>query len=279
MAGSNLKYDQPAPGVIERLLQRDRAVVFCALGGVTLLAGIYTLLGVGMSMSAIEMTRMSGLRGRVMDMGAIPEWNLPYAALVFLMWWFMMIAMMTPSTAPTLLLFAALKRQGPESALAPSLIAAFLLGYLLCWAGFSAAATALQRALQTMKLFEPGMMIVTSQALSGVILLAAGAYQFSRLKRACLKSCQSPAQFLMTHRGTGYFGALSVGVRHGLYCLGCCWGLMALLFVGGVMNLYWILGLALLVSAEKLLPRTAFVSNLTGAGLMIAGCLVLTTWI
>lgn len=275
MAGSNSKSDQSTPGVIERLLQRDRAVVFCALGGVTLLAGIYTVFGVGMDMSAIEMTRMSGPLGRVMDMGAVPGWNLPYAALVFLMWWLMMIAMMTPSTAPTLLLFAALKRHGPESARAPSLAAAFLIGYLLCWAGFSLAATALQWALQAAELFEPGMMIVRSRTLSGVILLAAGAYQFSRLKSACLKSCQSPAQFLTTHRGTGYSGALSVGVRHGLYCLGCCWGLMALLFVGGIMNLYWIFGLALLVAAEKLLPRTELVSHLAGAGLLIAGCLVL----
>lgn len=277
MAVSNSKYDPSAPGVIERLLQRDRTIVFCALGGVTLLAAIYTMFGVGMTMSAIEMTRMSGPLGRVMDMGAAPDWNLRYAALVFLMWWLMMIAMMTPSTAPTLLLFAALKRQGPESARAGALVAVFLMGYLLCWAGFSVVATALQWALQGAKLFEPGMMIVSSRALSGVTLLAAGAYQFSRLKRACLNSCQSPAQFLSTHRGIGYVGALSVGVRHGLFCLGCCWGLMALLFVGGIMNLYWILGLALLVAAEKLLPRKALVSHLAGAGLLIAGCLVLTT--
>lgn len=277
MAVSSSKSDKSAPGVIERLLHRDRAIVFCALGGVTLLAALYTMFGVGMTMSAIEMTRMSGPLGRVMDMGAAPDWNLRYAALIFLMWWLMMIAMMTPSTAPTLLLFAALKRHGPESARAPSLVAAFLIGYLLCWAGFSVAATALQWALQATELFEPGMMIVTSRALSGMILLAAGAYQFSRLKRACLKSCQSPAQFLMTHRGTGYAGALSIGVRHGFYCLGCCWGLMALLFVGGIMNLYWILGIALLVAAEKLLPRTALVSHLAGVGLLIAGCLVLTT--
>lgn len=277
MAVSNSKYDPSAPGVIERLLQRDRVIVFCALGGVTLLAAIYTIFGVGMTMSAIEMTRMSGPLGRMMDMGAAPGWNLRYAVLAFLMWWLMMIAMMTPSTAPTLLLFAALKRQGPESIRARSLVAVFLMGYLLCWAGFSAVATVLQWALQGAKLFEPGMMIVSSRALSGVILLAAGAYQFSRLKRACLNSCRSPAQFLTTHRGIGYSGALSVGVRHGLYCLGCCWGLMALLFVGGIMNLYWILGLALLVAAEKLLPRKAFVSHITGAGLLIAGCLVLTT--
>ncbi len=277
MADSNSKYDQSAPGVIERLLQRDRAIVFCALGGVTLLAAIYTMFGVGMNMSAFEMTRMSGPLGRAMDMGAPPGWNFPYAALIFLMWWLMMIAMMTPSTAPTLLLFAALKRQGPESARVPSLVAVFLMGYLLCWAGFSVAATALQWALQGAKLFEPGMMIVRSRALSGVILLATGAYQFSWLKRACLNSCKSPTQFLTTHRGTGYSGALSVGFWHGLYCLGCCWGLMALLFVGGIMNLYWILGLALLVTAEKLFPRKAFVSHLIGAVLLVAGFLVLTT--
>ena len=264
-------------GVIERLLRRDRLIVFCALGCVTLLAAIYTVAGVGMTMSAIEMTRMSGPLGSTMSMGSAPVWAINFAVLVFLMWWFMMIAMMTPSAAPTLLLFAALKRHGPESERAPKLAAAFLVGYLACWAGFSVAATALQWALHVVGLIEPGMMTVNSRLLSGIVLLAAGAYQFSRFKLTCLTFCQSPVQFLTTRRGRGYSGAFAVGAQHGLYCLGCCWALMTLLFVGGVMNLYWILGVALLVAAEKLLPGKALVSHVSGAVLLFAGFLVLVT--
>ena len=263
--------------MIERLLRRDRVIVLCALVCVTLLAAIYTVAGIGMTMSAVEMSRMSGPLGSSMAMGPAPVWVGSYAMLLFMMWWVMMIAMMTPSAAPTLLLFAAIKRHGSEGERAQKLAAAFLIGYLVCWAGFSAAATALQWALHAGGLVEPSMMTVNSRLLSGMVLLAAGAYQFSPTKRSCLKFCQSPAQFLTTYRGRGYSGAVAVGARHGLYCLGCCWALMALLFVGGVMNLYWILGLALLVAAEKFLPGKALVSHVIGAALLIAGCLVLTT--
>ena len=194
-----------------------------------------------------------------------------YATLIFLMWWVMMIAMMVPSAAPTVLLYTALKRMGPEADRVPLYSLLFLSGYLVVWAGFSATATGLQWGLEWIGLSDGPMMSIQSKGFAGLVLFAAGAYQMSNLKSACLRHCRSPGQFLAQHNHPGPQGAFRIGAAHGIYCLGCCWALMLLLFVGGIMNLYWIVGVALYVAAEKLMPRAIWLVPLTGVGLSFAG--------
>lgn len=262
-------------GTIERVLRKDKLVVLCAVFAIMLLTGVYTVLGVGMDMSALEMTRMAGNNVMRMDMGGAVVWSPGYMALLFVMWWFMMIAMMTPSAAPTLLLFAALKRNGTDRVRAPLYCAVFLTGYLLIWALFSMIAAALQWFLGATYLLSASSMTVTSGVLAGLVLLCAGLYQFSNLKNACLEHCRSPYEFLIKHNQSGLTGALWMGVHHGIYCLGCCWALMALLFVGGIMNLYWIGGLAVYVVLEKHFTNGAALTKVTGAALVLAGVTVL----
>ncbi|MFQ5623073.1 MAG: DUF2182 domain-containing protein [Paracoccaceae bacterium] len=260
---------------VERLVRRDRLIVFLAVTAIFMLAGVYTVLGVGMNMSALDMTRMARPIGEPMMMGGRAVWTPTYALLVVLMWWVMMIAMMTPSAAPTLLLFTALKRHGKDRLNAPLLGGLFLAGYLLCWAVFSVIATALQWGLGNLGLISASMMTISSRVLAGSVLIGAGLYQFSGLKNACLKHCRSPAHFLAGHNRPGRAGALLMGAHHGVYCLGCCWALMALLFVGGIMNLYWIVGLAAYAIAEKVLPHGETVSRIAGAAIAAAGAWVL----
>ncbi|WP_212525230.1 DUF2182 domain-containing protein [Actibacterium sp. MT2.3-13A] len=263
------------PGRLERLVRRDRAIVLLSVAVIVLIAGWYTVSGQGMSMSALDMTRMARPIGEPMTMGMAPAWSPGHAVLVFLMWWIMMIAMMAPSAAPTLLLFTALKRQTLDADRAPVYGLSFLAGYLACWAGFSLCAAALQWGLQPLGLISAAMMTVSSRGLAAALLVAAGLYQLTPLKAACLRHCRSPAHFLAEHRRPGLAGAFRMGARHGAYCLGCCWALMALLFVGGIMNLWWIAGIAAFVALEKLAPRGerfARVSGfaLTGSGLLVA---------
>lgn len=258
-------------GPVERIMARDTWVVIGAVSLIVLLAGVYTVTGVGMSMSALDMTRMAGPIGEPMAMGPSVQWSWGYAALVFLMWWVMMIAMMTPSAAPVLLLFTALKRQGQQKKRATSLSITFLVGYLIAWMGFSAVATLLQWLTENLEIINGPMMTIGSKPVVGVVLLAAGLYQFSSLKAACLRHCRSPAHFLSAYNRKGYAGAVRMGMHHGAYCLGCCWALMALLFVGGIMNLYWIVGLAVYVLVEKLIPYPRLFSQATGTVLIAVG--------
>ena len=235
------------------------------------LAGFYTANGVGMEMSAMDMTRMAGPIGDPMAMGMARAWTWEFALLVFLMWWIMMVAMMIPSAAPTLLLYTALKRRGSERASATQLSLIFLSGYLLVWGGFSLLATGAQWATEVSDLVDGPMMTLASRPAAGTILVLAGLFQFSSLKTACLTQCSSPAEFLTRHRRTGRSGALLMGMHHGAYCCGCCWALMALLFVGGIMNLYWIAGIAVYVLAERLVPNPRLFARLTGGLLMTWG--------
>jgi len=262
------------PGRLERLVRRDRAIVLVAVSLIVLLAAWYTVSGQGMSMSALDMTRMARPIGEPMAMGMAPAWSPAYAALIFLMWWIMMIAMMAPSAAPTLLLFTALKRQSREAGKAPLYALVFLSGYLVAWAGFSLVAMVLQWGMQPIGLISAQMMTVSSRAFAAVLLIAAGLYQLTPLKAACLRHCRSPAHFLAEHRRPGLAGALRMGAHHGAYCLGCCWALMALLFVGGIMNLWWIVGLAVFVALEKLLPWGQGFARVSGIALIGLGLLV-----
>ncbi len=253
------------------MLRRDSSIVlFCVLL-IVLAASWYTVAGIGMNMSAIDMTRMAGPIGEPMRMAGETRWTPTYAALIFMMWWVMMIAMMTPSAAPTVLLFTAIKRIGPDKEHASRFSLYFLVGYLVAWAVFSAIATGAQWGLELIGLSDGPMMTIRSKALAGSVLIAAGLYQFSSLKSACLRHCRSPAQFLAEHIRPGTYGAFRVGAIHGAFCLGCCWALMLLLFVGGVMNLYWIVGIAIYVALEKLLPRAKWLVPLTGIALIFIG--------
>ena len=201
-------------------------------------------------------------------------WTLAYAIFVFLMWWIMMIAMMLPSAAPTVLLYSALARQGHAPAAAPRHAAVFVAGYLAIWALFSFVATGLQWGLESTGWVSATMMAVKSRVLAGGLLVAAGIYQFAPMKHACLKHCRSPMHFLVEHRRPGAAGAFLMGLEHGAYCAGCCIFLMALLFVGGIMNLYWIAGMALLVALEKLAPFGQRLTGLVGVALICAGIYV-----
>ena len=228
------------------LLRRDRWLTIVGLMRVLVIAGGDVLHGAGMEMSARDMTRMP----RDMAMPQ-PAWTLRYAALMFAMWW-LLTAMMLPSATPVLLLAAALNRRAPRSP------AVWRDGAIRVWllrrlGGFSAVAVAVQAWLSANGSLS-SMLHVGEGALAGVILIAAGLWQWTPLKHACLRHCRSPVRFLAARRRSGNVGAFAMGAEHGAYCVGCCWLMMALLFVGGVMNLYWIAALAGYVLAEKLLP-------------------------
>lgn len=190
--------------------------------------------------------------------------------LVAAMWAVMMVAMMLPGAAPAILLYSRVHRHSINDSAPPSM--AFLAGYLACWLGFALIATALQLAIAS-----PMSMALESRLAAGVLLIAAGLYQLSPLKDACLNHCRSPAAFLSRHFRPGSWGAARLGLRHGAWCVGCCWLLMSLLFVGGVMNLLWIAGLTLLVAAEKLLPHGAWIARIGGVALVAWGIIVLAT--
>lgn len=249
--------------LLEHLLRRDRLVVVVGLVAVATLAWTYLAIGAGMDIEMmVEMPDMAPM-----------SWTPVYASLLLAMWWVMMIAMMVPSAAPTVLLYAAIKRK--ERAPAAAMEAwVFLAGYLAIWAGFSLVAVLAQWLLEHAGLLSMAM-ASTSAVLGGVILLAAGLYQFTPLKTACLRYCQSPLLFLSQHWRPGKMGAFGMGLRHGGYCVGCCWFLMALLFVSGVMNLVWIVGIAIYVACEKLLPLGRRLSQVAGVALILSGAVAL----
>ena len=194
------------------------------------------------------------------------RWGVASVLAIWTMWALMMAAMMLPSALPMILTFVDLGRRSAEPARGRSFVAA----YLVVWLAFSAGATALQWTLQAMGWVDP-MIVSTSAWLTGLLLLVAGVYQFSRLKRVCLSRCRTPLGFLLGEWRAGVSGAFVMGVRHGLFCVGCCWALMALLFVGGVMNLAWIAALSIAVAIEKLAPHGERLAAALGLVLIAAG--------
>ena len=270
---------------LESLLKRERMITLAGLAALCVLAWFYIVMGAGLGMSAWDMTTlalfphqqahdmMPDMPG--MDMDAMTQgtaWGVTTWALMIAMWWIMMIAMMTPSAAPTILLYArvhhhALAQDQLRDKLAPT--GAFAAGYLLVWLGFAAAAATLHWALERAGLVSVAMMGSRSRWLSGAVLSAAGLYQLSPFKGVCLRHCRTPTSFLSRHWRPHAAGALRLGAMHGAYCVGCCWMLMALLFVGGVMNLTWIAALAVLVLIEKALPPGQWIGR--GAGVLLIG--------
>lgn len=253
---------------LEALLRRDRVVVTVALSAVVAMALAYTVAGIGMSMSALSMTRMALAMPAMMMEPAV--WTLGYGVLVFFMWWVMMVAMMVPSAAPAVLIHARVIRQHETQAPPFAATALFLAGYLAAWAAFSLVATVLQWGLEQVGAVT-GMMEIASPLVAGLVLIAAGLYQLTPLKEACLRHCRHPVFFLLHHWKPGAAGAFRMGCAHGAYCLGCCWVLMALLFVGGIMNLLWIAGLAIFVGIEKLAAGHRRVTMAAAAALPLAG--------
>lgn len=247
---------------LERVLRRDRAITVGAVLIVAALAWLRVLqdalggMGVEQSMADMAMSRM--------------VWTPLAFTAMLAMWTVMMVAMMLPGAAPMILLFAALSRKQRERQAPYGPTAIFVLGYAIIWLSFSLLATAAQWALDRASLLSPEL-ATTSRVAAGLVLLGAGIYQLTPFKAACLKNCRMPLDFLMGHWRTGPRGALVMGVRHGLYCLGCCWLLMALLFVGGVMNLAWVAALTLYVLIEKTVPGGRWLDLAAGLALFLWG--------
>jgi predicted metal-binding membrane protein len=200
-------------------------------------------------------------------------WTAGYAASIFAMWALMMVAMMLPSALPTVLVYEAFERT--RSGNAGAATALFAAGYLLVWTGFSTLATAAQWALEESGLLASADMRLSARSLAAALFVAAGAYQFAPLKQRCLDACRSPVAFLSAHWREGRAGAAAMGLHHGAFCLGCCWLLMLLLFAGGVMNLLWIVPVALFVLAEKCLPGGERTRKAGGALLIAWGAAAL----
>jgi predicted metal-binding membrane protein len=197
------------------------------------------------------------------------HWDAPHLVLLWAMWSVMMTAMMLPSAAPLILLYGAAARRSPQRT-AQRNTYALAAGYLAAWTAFSLAATALQRALASLLLISP-MMEAGSSRVTGTLLVVAGVYQWTPLKHACLRACQSPLGFLMARWRDGWSGAFRVGLAHGSYCIGCCWALMLLLFAGGVMNVVVIAGLTAWVAFEKLAPFSRRGAQFSGAAMIAVG--------
>jgi len=261
---------------IERWLHCERTIVALGLALLTLLAWLYLLRGAGTGMSVWAMSSWQ-LPALLSLTPQSISWDVYYALLMLTMWWVMMIAMMLPSAAPMILLYARVLRHNRDfytrsndsfKWLLLERTGCFVLGYLLAWLLFSVLAAAIQWGLEQSGLLHSMMMWSSSRVCSGVLLLLAGVYQLSSMKTQCLQQCRAPAEFIARYSADG---PLRMGWRHGVFCVGCCWALMTLLFVGGAMNLLWIVGLSLLVLLEKLLPTGHLYSRLTGGVLLAAG--------
>ena len=250
------------------LSRRDRVVISACLVLLTALAWAY-LIHLDREMSAaMDYGKMMADMGMAMD----EPWKTTDVLLAFAMWAVMMVGMMTPSAAPVVLLFAAMRR-GAGTQRLPLVVFVFGAGYLLVWVLFSAVAALAQWALHHAALLSP-MMTTSSAWLGAAILIAAGVYQLTPFKGTCLTHCRSPLGFLMSHWRDGTAGALRMGLAHGTYCLGCCWALMGVLFVVGVMNLMWVAALAIFVLIEKVGPAGTLVARAAGVAMIVTGLYV-----
>ena len=252
---------QPAP--------HERLIVLVCIAVITALAWVYlTYLARQMSSSADSAKAMAAM-GMPMDQ----PWNGADVTFTFAMWVVMMVGMMAGAAAPVLLLFAAGTGRGAHGVSLSVLM--FGLGYATIWIGFSGAAAAVQWILHETALLSPSM-AASSPQVAGAIIVAAGIYQVTKWKAACLTHCRSPLGFLMTRWRNGNVGAFRMGLSHGTYCLGCCWALMCVLFAVGVMNLVWVAVLALLVCLEKTGPAGLMTARVAGVLLVSFGAVLLT---
>jgi predicted metal-binding membrane protein len=241
-------------------ISRDRAIVIASLVAVAGLAWAYLF-----SLSQ-DMTGMGDMPG--MTMSSVPA---PFS-LTAIMWAVMMVGMMLPSAMPMILLFTMVqRRQGKQPILTTG---TFASGYLLIWGGFAVVAAALQIELGELALLSPSLVFVSTR-LAGLAFLLAAAYEFSPLKNRCLTQCSSPIGFITSHWRPGIAGAFRMGVSHGVFCVGCCWALMLLLFTAGVMNLLWVAVLAVLVLVQKVLPYPRVATTVAGTAMAVAGLVLI----
>lgn len=265
---------------LEAVLRRDRWIAIAALA---LAAGLSWLWLVQMAVAMTSMDMSSGMSsGMASGVASMQKmkpgmWSPGHAGMMLVMWLVMMIGMMLPSAAPMILLHARFTRKKLAHTSPWAASGAFLLGYLAIWTGFGLAATGLQWWLEGLELVSVMKMAVTGSTVSGVVLIAAAVWQLTPWKEACLESCRSPIEFLSARWRGGTGGAFRIGLDHGVYCLGCCWALMLLLFVGGVMNLVCIAALTAWVLVEKLAPAGRLTSRLMAGVLAAAGIAVMLT--
>ena len=262
------------------VLRRDRIVIILAFTLLTALAWSYLLwLAADMGMGGMDMT---GFRMIPSGMGLMIPAQMPWRAMefafVFAMWTVMMVGMMTPSAMPMILMYARVGRETEPQAAPLSATVWFAAGYFLVWTAFALLATFVQWAFERTAVLDSAM-ASTSNVVGGLLFIAAGSYQWTRLKDVCLTQCQTPFAFLMRQGGfrRDAFGSLILGIRHGAYCVGCCWALMALLLVGGAMNMLWIVLLALLIVLEKVTPSGRLIAHLAGIVLLSGGAWLLAT--
>jgi predicted metal-binding membrane protein len=262
------------------VLRRDRAIVAACLLVLGVSAWGYLLwLAADMEMGGMDMTGFRMIpAGSGLMMPVTAPWQAIEFAFVFVMWAVMMLGMMTPSVAPLILIYARVGRQAAAQQQPFAASAWLASGYLLAWLSFSFIATIAQWAVEREGLLMPTM-ASASRLFGGVTLIAAGLYQWTPLKDACLRQCQTPLRFIQRHGGFrgDAVGSLSLGARHGIYCVGCCWVLMALLFVGGVMNVLWITAIMIFVLIEKVVSVGRLISRVSGTGLLAAGIWLIAT--
>ena len=259
----------PTSDPIAALVRRDRLLIWAGIATLVVAAwGYLVALSRTMGPEASGMTAMPGMSP------ALVPWTAADVAFTAAMWAVMMVGMMLPAAAPVILLFAAVNRKRREQGGLAVPTAVFVAGYAAVWTAFSVIAALAQWGLHAAALLSPTM-ATTSPLVGGALLIAAGVYQLTPLKDACLAHCRSPLGFLMTEWRDGTRGALVMGLCHGAYCLGCCWLLMGLLFVTGVMNLVWVAAIAAFVLLEKVAPRGRLVGQVASWGLIAAGLLVL----
>jgi predicted metal-binding membrane protein len=250
---------------------RPRLIVAGALVLLTLIAWAYVL-WVRAGMMAPDMPSMTLAQMAAMASPGFAPWSAGHFLFIFAMWAVMMVGMMLPTVAPMLLLYARLAAMNNSAGRMFASTAWFAGGYILAWTGFSLLATLAQYQLERLALLTL-MMQSASRTFAGVLLIAAGVYQWTPLKRGCLTQCRAPLSFVQRHGGfrTGKLQAMRLGILHGAACVGCCWALMALLFAGGVMNIFWIAGLMIFVLAEKILPGGWVLSRIAGVAAAAAG--------
>jgi predicted metal-binding membrane protein len=252
---------------LPRPSRRARVIIAICLVLIVALAWAYLVHLDRQMSSSMDYDMKMAAMGMTMDR----PWAVADLFYTFTMWAVMMVGMMAGTAAPVLFLFAAMQVGRGEPGVRLGVVM-FGLGYIAVWTGFSACATLAQWALREATLLSPAM-VASSPILAGGILIVAGAYQLTPFKGSCLRQCRSPLGFLMTNWRDGVRGALEMGLRHGVHCLGCCWALMCVLFVVGVMNLAWVAALTVFVLVEKIGPAGLVVSRIAGAAMIVAGAL------
>lgn len=241
------------------ILRRERWLILGSMAVVITLAWTYT----------VHMAGHMPLSEATVSMPIVQPWTWTGGLTAFLMWSVMMVGMMLPTAAPWVLTLAGLTRKEEQTGLLTA-TGGFLIGYLTVWTGFSLAASLLQWMLHDYGLLSPWIGRVSAQT-GAVVLILAGIYQWLPIKYACLKHCRSPLSFFLTSWRDGRFGAARMGMQHGLFCVGCCWTLMALSFVVGVMNLLWMAGITIFVFVDHVLPMGKWLSKAAGVALVIWG--------